>query len=76
MSVALFICYGSYTRKAHLTGIVMPSSELVKITPHNADYITQLTASEGQHVVTGESFYHFNLLISTGMRINEASCLL
>lgn len=60
MSTALFLCYGSYTRKAHLTGIVMPSSGLVKITPQYAGYITQLTASEGQHVVAGEPLYHIN----------------
>ena len=27
LSVALFVYYGCYTRKAHLTGIVMPSQE-------------------------------------------------
>lgn len=56
----LFIYYGSYTRKAHLTGIVMPSSGLVKITPQYAGYITQLTVSEGQHVIAGEPLYHIN----------------
>nr|WP_246844378.1 hypothetical protein [Klebsiella pneumoniae] len=50
LCIALFIYSGKYTRKAHLTGIVMPSSGLVKIIPQYAGYITQLTASEGQHV--------------------------
>lgn len=58
--VVLFVYYGSYTRKAHLTGIVMPSSGLVKITPQYAGYITQLTVSEGQHVIAGEPLYHIN----------------
>ena len=60
LCIALFIYSGKYTRKAHLTGIVMPSSGLVKIIPQYAGYITQLTASEGQHVVAGESLYHIS----------------
>ncbi|QIU92226.1 HlyD family secretion protein [Yokenella regensburgei] len=60
LCIALFIYSGKYTRKAHLTGIVMPSSGLVKITPQYAGYITRLTASEGQHVVAGESLYHIS----------------
>ncbi|HCU1272865.1 TPA: HlyD family efflux transporter periplasmic adaptor subunit [Klebsiella pneumoniae] len=38
----------------------MPSSGLVKITPQYAGYITQLTVSEGQHVIAGEPLYHIN----------------
>lgn len=60
LSVALFIYYGSYTRKAHLSGIVMPSSGLVKITPQYAGYVTRQTVSEGQHVVAGEPVYHIS----------------
>ncbi|HGU4875717.1 TPA: secretion protein HlyD, partial [Escherichia coli] len=59
-SFTVFIYYGSYTRKAHLTGIVMPSSGLVKITPQFAGYVTRQTVSEGQHVVAGESLYHIS----------------
>ncbi|MEN0614884.1 HlyD family efflux transporter periplasmic adaptor subunit [Klebsiella indica] len=58
LGAALFIWYGSYTRKAHLTGIVMPSSGLVKITPKYAGYVTRQTVSEGHHVVAGEPVYH------------------
>ncbi|MBV8044576.1 HlyD family secretion protein [Pluralibacter sp.] len=60
LSIALFIYYGSYTRKAHLSGIVMPSSGLIKITPQYTGYVTRLTASEGQHVSSGESLYHIS----------------
>ncbi len=60
LSLTVFIYYGSYTRKAHLTGIVMPSSGLVKITPQFAGYVTRQTVSEGQHVVAGESLYHIS----------------
>ncbi|HDR2474955.1 TPA: HlyD family secretion protein [Enterobacter soli] len=65
LCIALFIYSGSYTRKAHLTGIVMPSSGLVKITPQYAGYVTRQTVSEGQHVAAGEALYqitseHYN----------------
>lgn len=60
LSVSLFVYYGSYTRKAHLTGIVMPSSGLVKITPQYAGYVTRQTVSEGQHVAAGEPVYHIS----------------
>ncbi|OZM20376.1 secretion protein HlyD [Klebsiella variicola] len=60
LCITLFIYFSSYTRKAHLTGIVMPSSGLVKITPQYAGYITRLAAVEGQHVLAGDSVYHIS----------------
>lgn len=60
LCISLFVYYGSYTRKAHLAGIVMPSSGLIKITPQFTGYVTRLTISEGQHVVAGESLYHIS----------------
>lgn len=58
--IILFIYFGSYTRKAHLTGIVMPSSGLIKITPQYAGNVTSLTIQEGQHVMAGEPLYHLS----------------
>lgn len=58
--IILFIYFGSYTRKAHLTGIVMPSSGLIKITPQYAGNVTSLTIQEGQHVTAGEALYHLS----------------
>ncbi|NIF36723.1 HlyD family secretion protein [Enterobacter sp. Tr-810] len=60
LSVASFVYYGSYSRKAHLSGIVMPSSGLIKIIPQYAGYVTRLAACEGQHVAAGESLYHIS----------------
>lgn len=58
--IALFIYFGSYVRKAHLSGIVMPSTGLIKITPQYPGYITNLTVSEGQHVAAGAPLYHIS----------------
>ncbi|MGL4724083.1 MAG: HlyD family secretion protein [Scandinavium sp.] len=55
-----FIYSGEYTRKAHLSGIVMPSSGLIKITPHYSGYVTALTVTEGQHVNAGETLYRIS----------------
>ncbi|PQK95196.1 HlyD family secretion protein [Pantoea ananatis] len=52
--------FGHYTRKAHLSGIVMPSTGLIKITPHYAGYVTGLMVSEGQHVSAGAPLYHIS----------------
>nr|WP_318384413.1 HlyD family efflux transporter periplasmic adaptor subunit [uncultured Enterobacter sp.] len=65
LSIASFVYYGSYTRKAHLAGIVMPSSGLVKIAPQYEGYVSHLMVPEGQHVDAGEPLYlisgeHFN----------------
>ncbi len=54
ISIALFICLGKYTRKAHLIGIIMPSSGLIKITPQYTGYVTDLMVAEGQHVHKGQ----------------------
>lgn len=60
MCIALFVYYGSYTRKTHLTGIVMPSSGLVKITPQYAGYVIQQVFSEGQRVHAGDTLYRIS----------------
>jgi membrane fusion protein len=54
MLIFAFVCFGEYTRKAHLSGIVMPSSRLIKVTPLYSGYVTAQTISEGQHVNAGE----------------------
>jgi membrane fusion protein len=48
------------TRKAHLAGIVMPSTGLIKIIPHFPGYVTGLMVSEGQHVSAGTALYHIS----------------
>lgn len=56
----LFICFGKYTRKAHLSGIVMPSTGLIKVYSHYSGYVTALTVSEGQHVSAGTALYYIS----------------
>lgn len=60
VSISLFIYYGSYTRKAHLSGVVMPSSGIIKLTSQYSGYVTKMTTSEGRHVIAGEPLYYIN----------------
>ncbi len=60
LCIIIFVYSASYTRKAHLTGIVMPSSGLIKITPQYNGYVTRVAVSEGQYVVAGEPLYHIS----------------
>lgn len=58
--IFLFIYFGEHTRKAHLSGIVMPSSGLIKVTPRYSGNVTALAVNEGQHVNAGEPLYHIS----------------
>lgn len=58
--LAVFLYFGTYTRKAHLSGIVMPSTGLIKITPQYSGNVTSLTVSEGQHVTAGSPLYYIS----------------
>ncbi|BFT82789.1 hypothetical protein GVv1_35810 [Enterobacter pseudoroggenkampii] len=59
-SIILFIYFFQYTKKAHLSGIVMPSSGVIKLTPQYSGYVTNLTVTEGQHVSAGEPLYRIS----------------
>ncbi|EOE6858121.1 HlyD family secretion protein [Cronobacter dublinensis] len=56
----LYLYFGTYTRKAHLSGIVMPSSGLIKITPQYSGNVTELSVTEGQHVAAGTPLYRIS----------------
>jgi len=58
--IFIFLSNGLYTRKAHLSGIVMPSSGLIKITPQYSGYVTEMKISEGQHVNIGSPLYYIS----------------
>lgn len=58
--VFIFLCSSHYTRKAHLSGIVMPSSGLIKVIPQYSGYVTTLKIDEGQHVAAGSPLYYIS----------------
>jgi membrane fusion protein len=58
--IFIFMSSAVYTRKAHLSGIVMPSSGLIKIIPQYSGYVTKMKISEGQHVTIGSPLYYIS----------------
>ncbi len=55
-----FISYGSYTRKARLDGLAMPSSGLVKVMAQQEGRVESLLVSEGQSVQAGAPLYRLS----------------
>ncbi|ELY4599135.1 HlyD family efflux transporter periplasmic adaptor subunit [Cronobacter malonaticus] len=60
ISLISYLYFGTYTRKAHLSGIVMPSGGLIKITSQYSGNVNTLNVTEGQHVVAGTSLYYIS----------------
>lgn len=58
--IFIFLSSNQYTRKAHLSGIIMPSSGLIKVIPQYAGYVTALKVSEGEHVAAGSPLYRIS----------------
>lgn len=54
MAVLAFLVWGEYTRKAKVSGYVVPSLGLIKIAAQQTGLITDLRVKEGQHVAEGE----------------------
>ncbi|SNY70846.1 HlyD family secretion protein [Enterobacter sp. CC120223-11] len=55
-----FLYFGEYTRKAHLSGLVMPSSGLIKVTPQYSGFVTRMEVTEGEHVSAGKPLYYIS----------------
>ncbi len=55
-----FITLGTYTRKARLDGLVMPSAGVIKITAQTEGRIEQLFAAEGQTLAKGAPLYQLS----------------
>ncbi len=55
-----FLYFGQYTRKAHLSGLVMPSSGLIKVTPQYSGFVTHMEVTEGEHVSAGKPLYYIS----------------
>lgn len=55
-----FITFGSYTRKARLEGLAMPSTGLVKVTAQSEGRVEALLVSDGQFVPAGAPLYRLS----------------
>ncbi|MDA5543821.1 HlyD family efflux transporter periplasmic adaptor subunit [Yersinia rochesterensis] len=59
-TLATFIIFGEYTRKARLEGIVMPSGGLIKIMTRSDGAVTHLQVIEGESVKSGQVLYRIS----------------
>lgn len=53
-TVLVFLFWGEYTRKAKVSGYIVPSQGLIKIVPQQTGVIAELRVKEGQFVQKGE----------------------
>ncbi len=53
-AVLVFLFWGEYTRKAKVSGYIVPSQGLIKIVPQQTGVIAELRVKEGQFVQRGE----------------------
>jgi len=60
LTIFVFMIKGEYTRKAHLEGIVMPSTGIVKIEALSGGYVTQLLVQEGECIKARQVLYHLS----------------
>ncbi|HSI49649.1 MAG TPA: HlyD family efflux transporter periplasmic adaptor subunit [Ideonella sp.] len=68
--VAAFLALGQASRRAHLSGVLMPDQGLVRIVPPLAATVQQVSVAEGQQVNAGDVLF---ILRVDGARLNEGS---
>jgi membrane fusion protein len=59
--VSTFLFWGEYTRKAHLTGVLVPDRGLIRIAAPVAGTVLALNAREGQAVREGDPLFTLNV---------------
>jgi membrane fusion protein len=55
-----FVCLGSVTKKAHVTGILIPAKGTVGISAASAGVLVRNVVSEGQHVRAGATLFELS----------------
>src|SRR5690606_31197174 len=65
--VVSFAYFGTYTRKATVTGLLMPEQGILRLTATGTGLLAQVMVSEGQYVEAGQV-----LFIVSGERISTA----
>ncbi len=55
--LVIFICWGQYTRKAHVEGYLVPNKGLIKIYASQTGILTEQFVEEGQKVKQGDRLF-------------------
>lgn len=57
VTIALFICFFSYTKKQQISGVLMPDKGVIKIFSPQPGLIQKVFIKEGENVVQGEPLF-------------------
>ena len=52
--IVAWLIFGHYTRRVHVTGLLVPQAGLVTVTSDSNGVIDQISVSEGEHVHAGD----------------------
>lgn len=74
-ALVLFVVLGSYTRKARVTGQLVPQAGLIKVVAPQAGTVTARHASEGQWVRRGQRLYTVTLERSSAAHGNTQAAV-
>lgn len=55
ISLVAVLCFGSYARRAQVTGFLVPDKGLIKVVAPRPGHVLELMVSEGQHVQSGDA---------------------
>jgi membrane fusion protein len=61
IAIVLYACIGTYTRRVHATGVVLPSAGLITVASSAGGVVTSTAVREGAAVTKGELLYVINL---------------
>lgn len=72
-SVAAFLVFGEYTRRVRVSGTVMPSAGIVRVSAPQAGRVTELAVADGAAVRRGDPLYTLGLDSVTSMGETEVA---
>lgn len=61
LAIILYACLGTYTRRVHATGLVLPSAGLITVASSAGGVVTSSAVREGAQVAKGALLYIINL---------------
>ncbi|WP_236686457.1 HlyD family secretion protein [Chromobacterium subtsugae] len=57
LAIVLFFCLFSYTRKAQVAGVLLPTQGLIRLLPSQSGTVAEVRVKEGQRVQAGEVLF-------------------
>jgi membrane fusion protein len=61
VAILALLSFGEYTKRARITGLLVPDKGFIKVVPHQAGVIIAKHVKEGQVVKAGEALFTLSL---------------